>query len=84
MVAVFGLNQPRNLRVLASTLKHGDPSFAGALGGVALGIPSYHILELKEEIPSATWAEHMSIEELELEEEALEQIVATMVEVRAS
>jgi hypothetical protein len=29
----------------ALTLKTGDPSYAGPLAGVALGIPSYHILE---------------------------------------
>lgn len=29
----------------ALTLKSGDPSYAGSLAGIALGIASYHILE---------------------------------------
>jgi betaine reductase len=29
----------------ALTLKSGDPSYAGPLAGVELGIPSFHILE---------------------------------------
>jgi glycine reductase len=81
-VLVFGLNQPFNLRIMASTFKDGDPSYAGALGGVALGLKSYHIFELKDEIPEDVWEHEMAFEELEIEDELIEQICATMREIR--
>jgi glycine reductase len=79
---VFGLNQPFNLRIMASTFKDGDPSFAGVLGGVALGLKSYHIFELKDEIPPDVWDREMAFKELEIEDELIEQICETMREVR--
>ena len=79
---VFGLNEPGNLRIMARTFKDGDPSYAGALGGVALGLESYHIFELKDEIPAAVWSEEMAFEELEAEDALIDQIRTTMREIR--
>ena len=79
---VFGLNQPFSLRVMATTFRDGDPSYAGALGGVALGLRSYHIFELKDEIPAEVWEREMAFKELEVEDELIEQICATMREIR--
>ena len=45
VIAVLGANSPAAVEMTALTLKHGDPSYAGPLTGVALGIPSYHVLE---------------------------------------
>ena len=45
VVAVLGANSPTAVEMTALTLKSGDPSYAGPLAGVALGIPSYHVLE---------------------------------------
>jgi glycine/sarcosine/betaine reductase complex component A len=45
LVAVLGANSPTAVEMTALTLKSGDPSYAGPLAGVALGIPSYHVLE---------------------------------------
>lgn len=79
---VFGLNQPFNLRIMATTFKEGDPSYAGALGGVALGLKSYHIFELKDEIPADVWEREMAFKELEVEDELIDQICATMRKIR--
>lgn len=81
---VFGLNEPANLRIMATTFKDGDPSYAGALGGIALGLPSYHIFELKKEVPADTWAEEMAFEELEAGDDLIAQICQTMREVRGT
>lgn len=35
-MVVFGLNEVPNLRIMATTFKEGDPSCAGALGGIPL------------------------------------------------
>jgi hypothetical protein len=67
---------------MATTFKDGDPSFAGALGGVALGLKSYHIFELKDEIPADVWAREMAFKELEVEDELIAQICATMAGIR--
>ena len=79
---VFGLNQPSNLRVLATTFKEGDPSYAGALGGIALGLESYHIFELKDDVPADVWQREMAFKELEVEDELIEQICDTMRQIR--
>jgi glycine reductase len=79
---VFGLNEPANLRIMAATFKDGDPSYAGALGGIALGIKSYHILELKDEVPAEKWDREMALKELQLEDDLIEKIRAIMREVR--
>ena len=82
LVVVFGLNEPANLRIMATTFKQGDPSYAGALGGIALGLESYHIFELKDEIPEDAWAEEMTFEELEAGDELIEEICQTMRDIR--
>jgi glycine reductase len=81
-VLVFGVNQLFNLRIMATTFRDGDPSFAGALGGIALGLRSYHIFELKDEIPPDVWEREMAFKELEVEDEQIERICATMREIR--
>jgi hypothetical protein len=84
LVVVFGLNEPANLRIMATTFKEGDPSYAGALGGIALGLASYHIFELKDEIPEDAWAAEMTFEELEAGDELIADICQTMREVRGA
>ena len=79
---VFGLNEPGNLRIMATTFKEGDPGYAGVLGGVALGLKSYHIFELKDEIPAAVWEKEMAFKELEVEDELIERVCALMREIR--
>lgn len=79
---MFGLNEPANLRIMATTFKEGDPSYAGSLGGIALGLKCYHIFELKDEIPEDDWAEEMTFEELEAGDELIEDICETMRQVR--
>lgn len=51
MVAILGTPNPASTRMVATTLRDGDPSYAGPLAGVPLGLPVYHILE--EEVKQA-------------------------------
>jgi betaine reductase len=81
-VIVFGLNELGNLRIMATTFKEGDPSFAGALGGVALGLKSYHIFELKDDIPPEVWEAEMAFKELEVEDELIAKIGETLRKIR--
>ncbi len=45
LVVVLGATEMQGLELAASTLTEGDPSYAGALAGVSLRLPVYHILE---------------------------------------
>jgi len=84
LVLVLGLNEPRNLRIFATTFKDGDPSFAGPLAGVSLGLKCFHIFELKEDVPAAVWSAEMGMKELEIEDDELAEIGQTMQEFRAN
>ena len=79
---MFGLNQPGALRIMATTFKEGDPSFAGALGGLALGLKSYHIFELKDAIPAPIWEREMGFKELEMEAQQVDALCRLMREIR--
>ena len=67
---------------MARTFKEGDPSYAGPLAGVALGLKSYHVLELKDEVPEEFWDSEMGMAELELEDEVQAEIKGVMAEIR--
>jgi glycine reductase len=45
MVVLLGTPNAGSTRMIAMTLTQGDPSYAGPLAGVPLGLPVYHILE---------------------------------------
>lgn len=79
---VFGINQPSTLKIMSRTFRSGDPSFAGPLAGIALGLQSYHILELQEYIPEAVWTREMGLAELEIDEESRQEILRIMEESR--
>lgn len=82
LIVVLGLNQLKNLQIMAQTFRDGDPSYAGPLAGIALGLASYHILELKEEIPMEVWEAEMAMHEVELEDNVQDEICQTMAALR--
>jgi betaine reductase len=55
LVVVLGATEMQGLELAASTLTDGDPSYAGALAGVSLRLPVYHILEkgVRDALPAA-------------------------------
>ncbi len=54
MVVLLGTPTSSSTLMTALTLTHGDPSYAGPLAGIPLGLPTYHILEdaVREAIPA--------------------------------
>lgn len=54
--------------LIAETVIAGDPAFAGALTGVSLGLPAFHILEpqIKTEIDPAVWEKNIAMMEMVL------------------
>jgi glycine reductase len=59
----------------AETVTNGDPSWAGPLAGVALGLPVYHIMEpeLKAQITPDVYEEHLALMEIALDVEKISE-----------
>ncbi len=66
VVVVLGATDAESVRLLAETVTLGDPSYAGVLGGVQLGLPVYHILEpeLKAQVDPEVYREQVGMMEL--------------------
>ncbi len=71
VVVVLGNADPGGAEVFAETVTIGDPSYAGPLAGVSLGLPVYHIFELKSEVDPSVWQENVEMMELVLDVEGL-------------
>ena len=54
--------------LIAETVIAGDPAYAGALTGVPLGLPAYHILEpeIRQEIDPAVYEANIGMMEMVL------------------
>ena len=63
LVVVLGASDIEGAEIAAETLTVGDPSFAGPLAGVSLGLPIYHILEpeIKAVVPEDVYEESAGI-----------------------
>jgi len=70
---LLGTPTAESSRLYALSVTRGDPSWAGALAGVALGLPVYHITEaaVKAEIPAGAYSEHVALMALALDAAAL-------------
>ena len=66
MIVLLGQPDPNSTALFAETVTRGDPTWAGPLAGVPLGLPVYHILEpeVKQQIDPALYAEHVGLMEL--------------------
>lgn len=69
LVVVLGASDPESIRLIAETVTLGDPSYAGALGGVPLGLRVYHILEpdMKEQVDPEVYQRLVGMMELVLD-----------------
>jgi betaine reductase len=69
MVVLLGTPTAESSRLYAITVREGDPSWAGALAGVPLGLSAYHITEqeVKRQIPPAAYEEHVALMEMVME-----------------
>jgi betaine reductase len=83
VVAVLGANSAAAVEMTALTLKSGDPSYAGPLTGVALGIPSYHILEpeIAGQVDVALYERELALSALAMD---VAEVIAPIQAIRAS
>lgn len=66
MVVILGQPDPNSAGLFAETVTRGDPTWAGPLAGVPLGLPVYHILEseIREGMDPDLYQEHVGLMEL--------------------
>ena len=59
---------------------HGDPTWVGALAGVALELPVYHIMEpeIKAQIDPEIYKEHLALMEIALDVERISEALSKL------
>jgi betaine reductase len=75
LIVVLGASDIEGAEITAETLTVGDPSFAGPLAGVSLGLPIYHILEpeVRAEIPEDVYEKEAGIVSMIVDTEEVAQ-----------
>jgi len=75
IVVVLGATDIEGLEISAETLTTGDPSFAGPLAGVQLGLHVYHILEpvVKAVLPQDLYEEKLAMVEMIVDGEEIQK-----------
>lgn len=68
LVVLLGTPNADSTELYAITMTEGDPSWAGVLAGVALGLPVYHVTEdeVKSQIDPDLYDEEIGIAEMVL------------------
>jgi len=75
VVVVLGAAEGEAAGLAAETVTAGDPTFAGPLTGVPLGLRVYHVCEdeIKSEVDTAVYDEQVSMMEMVLDVDAIRQ-----------
>jgi glycine reductase len=83
VVAILGANSPAAVEMTALTLKSGDPSYAGPLAGVALGVPSFHILEpeITKQVDPALYERELALPTMAMD---VDEVVKPLLTIRES
>ena len=73
MVVLLGQPDANSAGLFAETVTRGDPSWAGPLAGVPLGLPVYHVLEpeIKAQVDEVLYDEHVGLMELSADVEEI-------------
>ena len=82
LVVVLGASEGESASLAAETVTAGDPTFAGPLAGVSLGLAVYHVCEpeIKDEIDADIYEDQISMMEMVLN---VDEIVSEMKEIRS-
>ena len=81
LVVILGAAEGEASGIAAETVTAGDPTFAGPLTGVSLGLQVYHICEeaVKSEVDAAVYDEQVGMMEMVLD---LDEISSEMTSIR--
>ncbi len=80
IVAILGSPDAESAEMFAETISLGDPTYAGALAGVSLRLPVYHITEpeVRAIIDPGVYAAQIEMMELVLDMAAIHQAVRSV------
>jgi len=80
LLVILGAPDAESAEIAAETLVLGDPTYAGALAEVQLGLSVYHVLEdqLREQIPEDVYEEQVGVMADVLEREEIAAAVKAM------
>jgi len=78
IVVVLGGAEAEAAGLAAETVTAGDPTYAGPLAGVQLGLAVYHIFELKDHVNAGVYDEQISMMEMVLDVGAIISEVSGM------
>ena len=67
LIVILGGAEAEASGLAAETVSTGDPTYAGPLAGVPLGLKAYHIFELKDQVDSAVYDEQIGMMEMVLD-----------------
>ena len=81
LVVLLGSPNPESAELYAATVTMGDPTYAGPLAGIPLGLPVYHVLEpeIVDKLSAGTYAKHLALPSLSLD---LESILSAVQRIR--
>jgi hypothetical protein len=73
VVVLIGAAEAESAGLAAETVTNGDPTFAGSLAGVQLGLRVYHAVEpqFKDYVDSAVYEEQIGMMEMVLDVDAI-------------
>src|SRR5215831_1865952 len=81
LVVLLGSPNPESAELYAATVTMGDPTFAGPLAGIPLGLPVFHVLEstIVEQLSPETYTEQLQMAALTLD---VDPILSTVQRIR--
>ena len=81
MIVLLGAAEAEAAGLAAETVTVGDPTFAGPLAGVQLGLKVFHVVEpeFKNEVDADVYEDQIGMMEMVLE---VDEIVEEMIEIR--
>lgn len=77
LIVVLGGAEAEAAGLAAETVSTGDPTFAGPLAGVPLGLKAYHMFELKDDVDAQVYEDQISMMEMVLDVDAIISEVST-------
>lgn len=77
VVVILGSSDAEGAEIYAETVSNGDPTYAGPLAGVQLGLPVYHIFDdvVRKECDPIAWDEQVNMMEMVLDTDKLASAV---------
>lgn len=75
ILVIFGAAEAETAGLAAETVSNGDPTFAGSLAGVSLGLTTYHAIEpeIKEAVDADVFEEQMGMMEMVLDLDSIQE-----------